>query len=453
MTTVITYGTFDLLHTGHINILKRAKEMGDFLIVGVTADKYDRERGKLNVQQSLAERIDNVKQTGLADKIIVEEYVGQKADDIQKYNVDKFVIGSDWIGKFDWLQQYCDVVYLPRTQGVSSTLLRNQKTGILKMGIVGNGRIASRFITESKYVSGIEVSAILGKNADHVKKFADKFQINENFTDLNAFLDVVDAVYIATPHVTHYDYIKQAILHKKHVLCEKPMVLSKNQAQELYDLAKQNDVVLFEAIKTAYAPCFAQLIGVAKSGTIGIIKNVVATFTKIIPDKTLREWDKNLGGGAFNELASYPLLAITKLLGTEPKHIHFTSFLDKDTNVDYMTRADFVFNNAVATATVAIGAKQEGSMVIAGTNGYIYVPAPWWKTEYFEVRFEDASKNMKYFSRFDGDGLRYELADFLALLRTKSMNYKLSGAESIFMADVLEKFNTALRTSENIDIL
>ena len=117
--------------------------MGDFLIVGVTADKYDRERGKLNVQQSLSERIDNVKQTVLADKIIVEEYVGQKADDIQKYNVDKFVIGSDWIGKFDWLQQYCDVVYLPRTQGVSSTLLRNQKTGILKMGIVGNGRIAS----------------------------------------------------------------------------------------------------------------------------------------------------------------------------------------------------------------------------------------------------------------------------------------------------------------------
>lgn len=453
MTTVITYGTFDLLHTGHINILKRAKEMGNFLIVGVTADKYDRERGKLNVQQSLSERIENVKKTGLADKIIVEEYVGQKADDIQKYNVDKFVIGSDWMGKFDWLKQYCDVVYLPRTQGVSSTLLRNQKNGILKMGIIGNGRIASRFITESKYVSGIEVVAVLGKDARNVQNFADKFQINEKFIDLNSFLSIVDAVYIATPHVTHYDYIKQAILHKKHVLCEKPMVLSQGQAHELYDLAKQNDVVLFEAIKTAYAPCFSQLIGVAKSGTIGTIKNIITTFTKIIPDKTLREWNKDLGGGAFNELASYPLLAITKLLGTEPKHIHFTSFLDKDMNVDYMTRADFVFNNAIATATVAIGAKQEGSMVIAGTGGYIYVPAPWWKTEYFEVRFEDTSKNMKYFARFDGDGLRYELADFLDALRNKSTNYKLSAQESIFMADILERFNNALKTGNNIDIL
>ncbi len=453
MTTVITYGTFDLLHTGHINILKRAKEMGDFLIVGVTSDKYDRERGKLNIRQSLFERIENVKQTGLADKIIIEEYIGQKADDIQKYNVDKFVIGSDWIGKFDWLKQYCEVIYLPRTQGVSSTLLRNQQDGILKIGIIGNGRIASRFMFESKYVSGIDVCAVFGKNANHVRTFADKFQIDKNFTDLDAFFDVVNAVYIATPHVTHYDYIKQAILHNKHVLCEKPMVLLKSEAQELYDLAKQNNVVLFEAVKTAYTPCFSQLVGIAKNGTIGIIKNVIATFTKIIPDKNLREWNKDLGGGAFNELASYPLLVIAKLLGTQPLKVHFTSFLDKDTNVDYMTRADFIFNDSIATAITAIGAKQEGSLVIAGTNGYIYVPAPWWKTEYFEVRFEDTSKNMKYFSRFDGDGLRYELADFLAALHRTSVNYKLAAQESIFMANVIEQFNNALRTSENIDIL
>ena len=453
MTTVITYGTFDLLHTGHINILKRAKEMGDFLIVGVTSDKYDRERGKLNVQQSLSERIENVKKTGLADKIIVEEYVGQKADDIQKYNVDKFVIGSDWIGKFDWLKQYCDVIYLPRTQGISSTLLRNQKSGILKIGIIGNGRIASRFLQEAKFVSGIDICSILGKNKKHVKDFADKFQINKYFTNLDEFLDSIDAVYIATPHITHYDYIKASIINGKHVLSEKPMVLSGEQARELYDLAEQNKVILFEAIKTAYAPCFSQLIGVAKSGIIGSIKNVIATFTKIIPDKNIREWNKNLGGGSFNELASYPLLAITKLLGTEPQRIRFTSFIDKDKNVDYMTRADFVFTGAIATATTAIGAKQEGSLVISGTNGYIYVPAPWWKTEYFEVRFEDTSKNIKYFTRFDGDGLRYELSEFLNSIKIKSSTYKLSDKESIFIANILEQFGTALKTKQNIEIL
>ncbi|WP_292883327.1 adenylyltransferase/cytidyltransferase family protein, partial [Methanobrevibacter sp. UBA188] len=120
---VITYGTFDLFHEGHYNILKRAKDLGDYLIVGVTSEHYDKGRGKLNVSQSLVERIDNVKNSGLADEIIVEEYDGQKIEDIKKYDIDKFVIGSDWLGKFDYLNEYCEVVYLERTKGVSSTQL------------------------------------------------------------------------------------------------------------------------------------------------------------------------------------------------------------------------------------------------------------------------------------------------------------------------------------------
>lgn len=97
MKTVITYGTYDLLHQGHINLLRRAKELGDFLIVGVTSDSFDKGRGKLNVRNNVLERVEAVKATGYADKIIIEDYVGQKIDDIQKYNVDIFAIGSDWV--------------------------------------------------------------------------------------------------------------------------------------------------------------------------------------------------------------------------------------------------------------------------------------------------------------------------------------------------------------------
>ena len=100
MIRVITYGTYDLLHKGHIRLLERAKELGDYLIVGVTADNFDRSRGKINVQQTLAERIEAVKATGLADEIVVEEYEGQKIDDIRRYGVDIFTVGSDWKGHF-----------------------------------------------------------------------------------------------------------------------------------------------------------------------------------------------------------------------------------------------------------------------------------------------------------------------------------------------------------------
>ena len=155
---VITYGTYDLLHQGHINLLKRAKELGDYLIVGVTNDNFDRERGKLNVHNNVLERVEAVRATGLADKIIIEDYVGQKIDDVQKYDVDIFAIGSDWEGQFDYLKEYCEVIYLPRTEGISSTMLRENLQEDIKVGVVGAGRIAERFVPESEFVSYVKVN-------------------------------------------------------------------------------------------------------------------------------------------------------------------------------------------------------------------------------------------------------------------------------------------------------
>ena len=167
MKKVITYGTYDLLHQGHINLLRRAKELGDYLIVGVTNDSFDRDRGKLNVRNNVLERVEAVKATGYADQIIIEDYVGQKIDDIQKYDVDIFAIGSDWEGTFDYLKEFCDVVYLPRTEGISSTMLREESQDVVKVGIIGCGRIAKRFPSEASVVSGVQVCAAydIDKNA------------------------------------------------------------------------------------------------------------------------------------------------------------------------------------------------------------------------------------------------------------------------------------------------
>jgi len=158
MKKIITYGTFDLFHKGHYNILKRAKEYGDYLIVGVTGVNYDIGRGKLNVHDTLATRIENVKNTGFADEIIVEEYLGQKIEDIIKYNIDTFVIGDDWKGKFDHLSRYCDVVYLERTKGISSTQIRKKTFEQYTIGIIcGDYADDNQIINESELVNEFEV--------------------------------------------------------------------------------------------------------------------------------------------------------------------------------------------------------------------------------------------------------------------------------------------------------
>lgn len=442
MKKVITYGTFDLLHKGHLNILKKAKELGDYLIVGVTSENYDMTRGKLNVSQSLMERIENVKKTGLADKIIIEEYLGQKICDIQKYNVDLFVIGSDWMNKFDYLKEYCDVVYLPRTQGISSTELRNEQNTILKLGIAGSGRIAKRFIKESKYVSGIDIEYIWGRTPEKLEEVCEKFNLSGYFTNYYEFLDKVDAVYVALPHTLHYEFARKALLANKHVLLEKPFTLKKTESEDLFKIASQKGLIIQEAVKTAYAPCFEKLINIAKSGLIGAIKDIDATFTKLIADKNLREFNPALGGGSLTELGSYPLLLITKLLGLRPLDIKYTIMLDKASKVDLFNKVSIIYENAVAAANVGLGVKKDGNCIISGTKGYIYVPAPWWKTEYFEVRFEDSSKTQKYFTKFDGDGLRYELADFLKSVNTKKKSYKMTDKETIFISGIIEDFLT-----------
>ena len=438
MTTVITYGTFDLFHEGHYNILKRAKEQGDYLIVGVTSENYDKSRGKLNVKQSLIDRIENVKKSGFADKIIVEEYLGQKIEDIKKYNVDKFVIGSDWMGKFDYLNEYCEVVYLERTKGVSSTQLRNAERGIIKLGCVGAGRIAKRMCRESRYVSGINFDYIYARNIEKAQKFAEDNDLKFYTDNYGEFLDEGDAVYIATPHLTHYEFAKRAIMAGKHVLCEKPLVLKKEQAEELYKLAKEKNVVLFEAIKTAYAPGFIRLISIAKSGVIGEIKDVNATFTKLMTDRNCREFDPQQAGGSITELATYPLVAIIKLLGLDYESLDSFSYKDEN-GIDLYSKIIVKYKNAIATANVGLGVKSEGELIISGTKGYIVVPAPWWKTEYFEVRYEDPNKIDRYFVKFDEDGLRYEVADFLNSIVNNVDNIQLKNEESIKIVEIIEK--------------
>lgn len=123
MKKVITYGTFDLFHIGHLNILKHAKELGDYLIVAVSSDAFNEIKGKKCVIPDY-ERMEIVKAIRYVDEVILEESWDQKVEDVKKYNIDTFVMGDDWKGQFDFLEKYCNVVYLPRTKGISTTQLK-----------------------------------------------------------------------------------------------------------------------------------------------------------------------------------------------------------------------------------------------------------------------------------------------------------------------------------------
>ncbi len=439
MTKVITYGTFDLLHQGHINLLKRAKELGNYLIVGVTNDAFDRDRGKLNVRNNVLERVEAVKSTGLADQIIIEDYMGQKIDDIQKYNVDIFAIGSDWEGKFDYLNEFCKVIYLPRTEGISSTMLREDSQSTVRVGVIGCGRIAQRFVPEADFVDGVKVVCSYDNNANRLASFTKEHNLFVCPDAQELFLRV-DAVYIASPHLSHYAYIKEALLAHKHVLCETPMVLQKQQAEELFVLAEQQGCVLMEANKTAHCPAFNHLMTLVKSGLIGEVVDIEASLSKLWnDDATLRELDPIQAGGSMYELGSYPLLPIIKLMGTKYDNMNLYSRIEN--GVDLFTRGVMRYAHATCSFKLGLGVKTEGNLVISGTKGYAYVPAPWWKTDFFELRYENPADNKKYFYKWDGAGLRYEIQEFISCI----LNHRLSSArlrrdESVCMAEIMEHF-------------
>lgn len=439
MIKIITYGTFDLLHQGHINLLRRAKELGDYLIVGVTNDSFDRDRGKLNVRNNVLERVEAVRATGYADQIIIEDYVGQKIDDIQKYNVDIFAIGSDWEGKFDYLKEFCEVVYLPRTEGISSTMLRKDKQEIIKVGILGCGRVSERFPSEADVVNGIKVCAAYDIIPETAKLFVKQFSNDVvAYDDLENFYEAVDAVYVATPHLAHYPCIKEALMRKKHVLCETPMVLNGVQAKELYKLAQQQGVILMEANKTAHCPAFNHLMVLIKSGLIGEVVDIEASLSQLL-DKSGREFDPNQAGGALFEEGSYPLLPIIKLLGINYQDMNLYSRIEN--GVDIYTKGVLRYPKAICSFKVGLGVKTEGNLVISGTKGYAYVPAPWWKTDYFELRYEDQNQNKKYFYKWDGYGLRYEIQEFIScILNKRFSSVRLRRRESICMAEVMQQF-------------
>ena len=418
MKKVITYGTFDCLHEGHRRLLQRAKALGDWLIVGVTSDDYDRTRGKINAAQPLMQRVEAVKSLGLADEILVEEYEGQKIDDIRRLGVDVFTVGSDWVGYFDYLREWCEVVYLPRTEGVSSSEIRGERMGV-RLGIFGSGSLAEKYRQETAWVNGMSVCAQSDGAEAGVESLADR----------------CDAVYVATHPRRHAADVRTALEAGMHVLCESPVALSGAEFRELAALAKSRGLVLMDAIKTAYATAYNRMLLVVKSGKIGRIVAIDATCTSLMPPWSSPE-ELASRSNSREAWAPAPLLAVFQLLGLRWECVLTKSFWAEGApGFDLFTKYDLEYPDAVATVKVGKGVKSEGELVVSGTEGYIYVPAPWWKMDYFEERHENPERNRRYFYQLDGEGIRAELVAFARAIAAGGGSGNVSPNESAAIAE------------------
>ncbi|WP_035790374.1 Gfo/Idh/MocA family protein, partial [Butyrivibrio sp. FC2001] len=307
---------------------------------------------------------------------------------------------------------------------------------MINLGMIGTGRIAKRAVKEIAEVKDIKLSAVYNPNEDHAKTFAADNGICQSYADINKFLESIDALYIAAPHSTHYDYAKKALGLGKHVICEKPLTLSEKQTISLYEIASDNKLVLMEAVKTAYCPGFKKLCEVIESGAIGEVVDVEAAFTRLT-EGDVRELTDTKIGGAFTEFGTYTMLPIFRFLGTDYTDIEYKTI--KAGNVDGYTKAHFNYSDRFATAKCGLTVKSEGQLLISGTKGYILVPSPWWLTRYFEVRYEDPRKIDKYEEIFEGDGLRYEFREFVRRINDKNYD-TIEYKEAISRSRVFEHF-------------
>ena len=435
MKKVITYGTFDMFHKGHYNILKRAKEYGDYLIVGVTGENYDIGRGKLSVHDTLATRIENVKNTGLVDEIIVEEYLGQKIGDIIKYDIDYFVIGDDWKGKFDHLSRYCEMVYLERTKGISSTELREKNFEHYDIGVICDETDDNQIVKEAKLVNGFEVKSVYSPDKEISQKFQEKYDLENIFYDCDSLIEASDIVYIRCTIEKRVNYIRKALNQGKHVIYDPPATFKTKELKELIDLSKEKNVILMENTKMVHIYVFNQLLWMTQGGLIGDILSFNCSISKNDDDRS------NL----FYDLSSLTLLPMLKIMGQNYEKVDY--MVTKDGEDIEFASMNFVYPKARAVINVGNKVRVDNQLEIIGTKATIRMKENWWRSKNFSLHKPGEIDAELYNTNFEGNGFKYLIKAMSNMLNNNSIDSMgVFEDESIRIVEILEKVK---RTDDN----
>lgn len=309
-----------------------------------------------------------------------------------------------------------------------------------KFGIIGPGRIAAKFADALKTVSNAELFAVASRDESKAKDFAKTHGANKYYTryeDLAADRDI-DAVYVATPHPFHRPHAILCLNHKKAVLCEKPLTLSRSQADEVIAAAKKNKVFLMEAMWTRFIPAIVEVKRLIDQKEIGDLRFVQADFGFVAPGNLdHRVYNMQLGGGAQLDVGIYPMFLALLLLG-RPSEIKAVA-IKSPTGSDASTSATMKFDTgALAQIFSSVETDSLKDGVLLGTKGSITIHRPWHKSMSFTIRKGEQVETQEF--PYESNGLQFQVVEMLRCLDAGLIESPhLPWSMSELMADVADE--------------
>lgn len=282
----------------------------------------------------------------------------------------------------------------------------------MKWGIIGAGSIAEAFVKDlplAKEAKG-KVVAVLSHKKESAQKFAREFQVPGAFTEFDPFIDTpLDAVYIATPHTSHFKYVMQCLQQKIPVLCEKPMGINTEQVQKMVECSRINNSFLMEGMWVRFLPSIQKVLSLIQEGIIGDVVSVKGSMSYVAPqDADNRYYNPKLGGGSLLDLGIYPLFLSLLLLGI-PSAIKATGRLSED-GIDETCSALLQYQHgAYAFIESSIITKTALAAEIAGLKGAIRILPPWNETP-ASIELEIYNKTTKNFPcKWPGKGFQFQV--------------------------------------------
>jgi choline-phosphate cytidylyltransferase len=432
---VITYGTYDLLHDDHLHQLGRARALGDYLIVAVLTDIFDAGRGKRFLAQDVVQRVEGIKATGLADEVVLEE-CDDKINNILKYDIDIVAVFDAWEGPQAYvenLRRYCEVVFMSeQASRISSTTLR----GIVQMGITAPKPLVQELLAGAAVTSGVSIVSthitLVDDSSDDPTKAGD----NTQAAGLHGH---AEAVFLATGVGETMYSLHEALLSGKHVLCQAPLSLTREGAENAFKLAEERGVVLVESLQSAFTPAMERMTAIAQNGKIGRVISVdVSLNVGLSPTESHLGWQNYLFG------LGEALAPIVRILHGHTVHDVSSQFIRSGTS-EGICKVTVNFGQATATVTIGYGLIMPEALVIIGTEGYLTMPTPWREASSFhlqfkDVNFEEASDRQDFHFATRRGGYRYDLAEFASVIKLgRRQSHMLTIENSVQIADIVER--------------